>query len=177
MDIYTKRILMTIRSRLIRLERAAGPRAAPATDAFKPQSDEEAADRTGAFLWLTPDWSGLIQKLAKNPLTADKAAMFRAWDISAKAARAAGHTGYHAGLRPQAMAVWLAMKPDIQDLERTHERWISLKPAPGDEAPTPGEFDNLPLEERIRVLRSQATRPGYWPKIGPESTSRRRRDR
>jgi PAS domain S-box-containing protein len=43
---------------------------------------------------------------------------------------------------------------------------------PGDEAPTPEEFDLLPIEERIRVLRSHTAWPGYWSKVGPESTSR-----
>jgi hypothetical protein len=45
-----------------------------------------------------------------------------------------------------------------------------------DQAPTPEEFDLLPIEERIRLLRSQATWPGSWSKIGPESTSWRRRE-
>jgi hypothetical protein len=123
---------------------------------------------------LTPDWDGHCQVLTRNPSTAQKAVAFRRWDLTSKAAWTAGQTAYYAGLRAQAMAVWLAMKPDILGRERTLGRWFSAGPAPGDEAPTPAEFDGLPLEERIRVLRSQATWPGYSSKIGPESTSRRR---
>jgi hypothetical protein len=167
---------MRIHSRLIRLERVARERAAPRPDHLvAPLTDEEEADRTGEFLWLTADWDGHSRLLARDPRTADKAAVFRAWDLAAKAARAAGHTGYHAGLRPVAMAIWLTLKPDILERERAHGRWISHEPAPGDEAPTPAEFDQLPLEERIPVLRSQTTWPGYWSRFVPESTSRLRR--
>ena len=37
-------------------------------------------------------------------------------------ARAAGHDDYHVGMRAQAMAVWIAMKPDMLEFQRTRGR-------------------------------------------------------
>ena len=157
---------MRIRQRLIRLERITRNRTVPPTgvSSERPLSEDEEADRTGVFLWLTADWERHAQQLARDPLTADKAAAYRAWDLAAKAARAAGHTAYHVGLRTEAMAVWNTMKPDILEHERTHGRWISIEPAPGNQAPSPEEFDALPLAERIHILRSPNLFPGFWSK-------------
>jgi hypothetical protein len=149
---------MSIRSRLTRLERALPNHGPQRGDIAEPVTDEQQADRTGEFLWLTPDWERHIRWLARDPRKSGKAAAFRAWDLSVKAAWAAGHAAYHAGLRAQALAVWLTMKPDILDHERTHGRWLTVVPAPGNEAATPEEFDQLPLPERIRLLRS----PCLW---------------
>ena len=100
---------MRIRHRLIRLERITRSRAFPPTEVScdRPLSEDEEADRTGEFLWLTACWERHAQQLARDPQTADKAAAYRAWDLAAKAARAGGRPAYHVGLRTEAMAVWL----------------------------------------------------------------------
>jgi hypothetical protein len=165
---------MRIRHRLVRLERTARGLGPIAESPERPLTDDEEADLTGEHLWLTPDWELHSRMLARNPRTADKAPAYAAWHLAAKAARAAGHTTYHVDLRPEAMAVWLTMKPDVLEHQRTHGRWICTAP-PGEAAPTLEEFRLLPVEERVRILRSREMWPGYWSKIGPVTASRRRR--
>jgi hypothetical protein len=123
---------------------------------------------------LALDWERHSCLLAKNPPTADKDPADRARDLASKAARAAGHTAYRVGLRPQAMAVWLTMKPDILEYERSRGRRITPNPPPG-VAPTSEEFDELPIAEKIQILRSPNLLPGCWSKLGPTTTSRRHR--
>jgi hypothetical protein len=165
---------MSIRTRLVRLERAfpdTGPQHAD-NDVDTP-TDAREADRTGKFLWLTPDWDGRCQVLTRNPMTTDKAAAFRAWDRAAKAARAAGQTAYHAGLAPYALAVWRTMQADILEHRQTHGTWLRVPPPDGEELPTPEQFGILPLSKRIRVPRSPSLWPGYWSRIGPGNRIRR----
>jgi hypothetical protein len=163
---------MRINHRLVRLERTARRLRPIEESPERPRTDDEEADLTGEHLWLTPDLDLHSRLLARNPLTADKAPAYRAWHLAAMAARAAGHTGYHVGLRAEAMAVWLTMKPDVLEHQRTHGRWICIAPE-GEAAPTLEEFRLLPVEERVRILRSRDRWPGYWSKFGPVTTSRR----
>ncbi len=69
---------------------------------------------------------------------------------------------------PQAMAVWLTMKPDIFDHERTQGQWVSVGPAPGDEAPISEAFNQLPLPEG-----SASAAPCLRPERGTASPYRR----
>ena len=164
---------MRIHSRLIRLERVARERTAPGPDHLvAPLTDDEEADRTGGFLWLTTDWDGHNRLLARNPRTADNATAFRAWDLAAKEARAAGHTAYYAGLRTQAMAIWLAMKPGLLEHVRTYGVWVPIGDPVRADKLTLEEFERLPLAERVAVLREH--RPGYSSKLGREACPERR---
>jgi hypothetical protein len=112
------------------LERTVHDRVpAPVDTDAEPITDNQEADRIGEFLWMTADWDGHSRLLARDPRTADKAALFRARVLVAKAARAAGHTACHAGLWTQAMAVWRTKNPDILQYERKRVKWN--RPASG----------------------------------------------
>jgi hypothetical protein len=115
---------MTLRNRLRRREWTADNRGfqTAVESPARELPDGEEAGVTGENLWLTPDWERRSRCLARNPLMADKAVAYRNWDLASKASRTAGHSVYHAGLRPQAMAVWLTKKPEILEHRRTHGR-------------------------------------------------------
>jgi hypothetical protein len=70
---------MTIRHRLVRLEKTARIFEPIVEASERPLTDEEEADLTGEHLWLTPDWELHSRLLAQNPLTVDKAPAYRAW--------------------------------------------------------------------------------------------------
>jgi hypothetical protein len=94
----------------------------------------------------------------------------RARGEASEAARAPGHREYHTGLRGSAVAVWLELKSEMHKHSQIHGVWIPTgEPARADMLTTE-EFDQLPLGERIAVLREH--RPGYWSKHGPPSVSR-----
>jgi hypothetical protein len=128
---------MRISSRLARLERAARARVVRTAASKAPMTVEQEADLMGVLLWMMPDCERHDRGLATDPHMHEKAAAFRAWDVVLEAARAAGHEDYHVGMRPEAMAVWIAMKPELLEFERTHSRWKSIDPAPGAEPSTP----------------------------------------
>jgi hypothetical protein len=70
------------------------------------------------------------------------------------------------------MEVWLDWKPDILRHRRTHGVWVPTGEPVRFETLTPEELDQLPIEERIAVLREH--RPGYWSKLGPPTSAQTR---
>jgi hypothetical protein len=160
---------MRIRNRLARLERIFLDEAPVAEEYSEtPRSDEEEADRTGEFLWV----GFAIDKRypSRWGRSPSNTAAQRAWDEAAEAAWVAGHREYHVGLRPFAMAVWLELKPEVLKHRQTHAVWIPTGDPVRAETLTMEEFERLPLEERVAVLREH--RPGYWSKHGPPSGAR-----
>jgi hypothetical protein len=138
---------VNIKQRLEKLEAKLG-RVAPTNMPERTLTDEEEADQMGAFLWFAVD-SG---KGAPNSI-------LRAWHEAAESARQQGHTEYHVGLRPQAMAYWLHVKPEMLRHRRTHGVWV------WDEPPldmTVEEFAQLPVAEKVAVLRQPGR--GHWSK-------------
>jgi hypothetical protein len=162
---------MRNRTRLARLERATQELApAPGVHEEPTLTDEEEADRTGQFLWAGFEIDKrYAQRWGRSP---SPSAPMRAWEAAAEAAWAAGHREYHTRLRGSAMAVWLELKPEVLKHRQTHGVWIPTgKPVRADTLTTE-EFDQLPLEKRIAVLREH--RPGSWSMHGPPPGSRMR---
>jgi hypothetical protein len=164
---------MRLRHRLVRLERTIrGTVPAPDAAPEEPRTDEEEADRVGEFLWAglaldkqyPPRWGTGRALSGTEPL--------RAWRDAAEAAWAAGHRQYHTGLRPVALGVWHEWKPSVLKHRQTLGEWISTGAPVRAETITMEEFQALPLDERVAILRQH--RPGYWSKIGSRSAIRGR---
>jgi hypothetical protein len=113
---------MRIRSRLVLLERTTRERVIRAPKPKPLPTDDQEADLMGILLWMTPDGVPHNRGLATDPQKADEVAAFRAWDLALRAARAEGHDDYHVGMRAQAMAVWIAMKPELLEFQRVYRR-------------------------------------------------------
>jgi hypothetical protein len=160
---------MRIRSRLLRLERTVRDRAPDPVVPDEPiLTDEEEAERTGKFLWC----GFAIDRRFPRPWRPPPCnPLLGAWHKAAEAAWSAGHREYQTGMRDVSMAVWLDWKPDIVRHRRTHGVWVPTGEPVRAEILTPDEFDHLPIEERIAVLREH--RGGYWSKLGPASAARR----
>jgi hypothetical protein len=161
---------MRLRSRLLRLERTVRDRApVPVVPDEPTLSDEEKVDRTDKFLWSGFDIDKRYPR-PRGPMPPPYDPLLRAWHDASEAAWQAGHREYHAGLRPFAMAVWLDWKPGILSHRRTHSVWMPTGEPVRFETLTPEELDQLPVNERIAVLREHRT--GYWSKLGPASAVR-----
>jgi hypothetical protein len=166
--------MRNLRGRLVRLERVFGDSGVSRSIVSAVRlSDEEEADRSGEFLWA----GFAIDKQYRQPCgrSSSLSATRRAWDEAAEAAWAGGHRDYHVGLRPFAMAVCLESKPYLLKHRQTHDVWIHTGEPVRADALTAEEFERLPLDERIAVLREH--RPGYWSKHGPPSEGRTRSGR
>jgi hypothetical protein len=81
-----------------------------------------------------------------------------------------GHTTL--AFAPLALAVWLELKPEVLKHRQTHGVWIPTGKPVGADTLTTEEFEQLPLDERVAVLREH--RPGYWSKQGPPAGPRSR---
>jgi hypothetical protein len=161
--------MRNLRTRLGRLERVPGdPGVHESIVPAGPLSDDEEADRIGEFLWFGIAIDKRHQRL--RPGSPSRSPAQRAWDEAAEEAWAAGHREYHVSIRPYAMAVWLEWKSDILKHRQSHGVWIPTGESVQADTLTPEEFDMLPVEERIAVLREH--RPGYWSKHGPPSGAR-----
>jgi hypothetical protein len=121
---------MGLAQRLKRLEKIAERLKQPDVDVSeKVLSDDEEADNTGKFLWA----GGTGGCHSRYPSSNTKTDLhtcdeYCEWGKAAEAARAAGHTEYHVGLRPIAMAIWLRWKPGVLEHRRTHGEWIYDEP-------------------------------------------------
>jgi hypothetical protein len=73
------------------------------------------------------------------------------------------------------MPVWLEMKPYVLQYRQRHSVWIPTGKPVRTDTLTTEQFEQLPLDERIAVLREH--RPGYWSKHGPPSGVRTRAGR
>ena len=139
---------MNIKQRLKKLEAKLGRRA-PTEPPAPELTDEEEADQMAAHLWMATDWG----KDSVDPIN-------RAWYEAAQAARQQGHTEYHIGLRPEALAFWLKSRPQIQQRRRTVRVWVWDEPPVRRDTMTMEEFKRLPTEEKYNVLRED--RRGHY---------------
>ena len=137
---------MNIKQRLKHLE-AKLARVTPTAAPARAWTDEEGADQMGAFLWLADNRG----KDSSDPI-------LLAWYAAAQAARQQGHTQYHSGLRAEAMAYWLAIKPTVLEHRRTHGNWV-WDVLPRYHLMTSEEFRSMPAEEIVAALQSGS---GHW---------------
>jgi hypothetical protein len=161
---------MRFAQRLEKLEKTIGRLQQPDRDApEKERSDEEEADRMGAFLWGPPG-DYMDKYPPRSPTSVPPAGPLRAWHEAAELARQEGHREYHTGLRPYAMAVWLDRKPGILKERRDHRDWVRVHGEwVCDVEPrylnlTMAEFEKLSTEEKIAALLDHGS--GHWSKDG-----------
>ena len=153
---------MGLAQRIKKLESTLGLSKRPvADDAEIELTDEEWADWMGDFLWWPKGadldrWPGYFASTATHcdgPLGAWQEATLSAWRE--------GHTDYHVGLRPYALAVWLQWKPSLLKHGRTHGDWIWDVP-PRINSVSSVDFERLPTEEQCDLLREPGK--GHWSK-------------
>jgi hypothetical protein len=121
------------------------------------RTDEEWADWIGDYLWWPKG-----ANMDKYPRSAPPpAGPLRAWHEAVERARQEGHRDYHVGLRPDAMEVWLAWKPEMLNHRRTHGEWIWDIP-PRINTMTMEEFEGLSPREKVNLLMEPGK--GHWSK-------------
>jgi hypothetical protein len=126
----------------------------------KELTDEEEADALGVRSFQDEDKAEYFQ--SDSPYHTAT----RNWYAAVAAARREGHTEYHVGLRPFAMAMWLEMKPGILAHRETHGDWIWDEPPTRGETMPREEFDKLDVREQNRLRLEARQRRGHWSK-GP----------
>jgi hypothetical protein len=149
--------MMKLAQRIQRLEAVVG-RLKPAAVqvAHSTRSDEEWADWLGTFLGRRGE-----ELLPTGPL--------HAWQEAVARAHQKGHHDFHDGLHAEAMAVWLAWKPHLLEQWRTQRIWTWKEP-PRLLTMPPEDFDRLPMDEQIALLREPGQ--GHWSKAGAAIDSR-----
>jgi hypothetical protein len=116
----------TIKRRLARLEQEAAGCTRLVGEPEKTLTDVDAADRLAEHYWEPnkDNWDRSLKR--RNPIYA---AAVVAWNEAANMARQAGHTKYHKGLRPLAMAIWLVLKPGMAGYRPSERpRWPTSGP-------------------------------------------------
>jgi hypothetical protein len=125
------------------------------------RTDEEWADWMGDFLWWP---KGADMDRRPGYFASDyghSAGPLGAWQDAARLAWQQGHTDYHVGLRPYALAVWLKWKPSMLEHWRTHGRWIWDVLSRFDGL-TKAAYAQLTLEENRQLLWKPSE--GHWSK-------------
>jgi hypothetical protein len=153
---------MGFAQRLKKLENALGRLPPPLSKELqKERTDEEEADILGAgFLWPQDEQQADYYKSDDSPL----GTAMCAWHAAAAAARRQGHTEYHLGLRPFAMAVWLLSKAETLQHRATHGYWIWDEPPTRADTMPRDEYEQLDLGEKIRLEFEALRRRGHWSK-------------
>ena len=123
-------------------------------------SDDEAADAIGDMLWNEEEREADFFQEDPPLYTA-----MRQWHASIAVAKRKGHTKYHVGLRPFAMAYWLVLKPGILEQWRTYGEWIWDDPPTRADTMAPEEFKKLDASEQAKLLRERNRRRGHSSKF------------